>query len=74
MVRLFGASSSFPHGVLSALILHSLRSLGPPDPDGRLFLFVHGHGTMLVPVPRQPEPIYWYNVGYVACHHDDHDD
>eukprot|EP00949_MAST-11_sp_MAST-11-sp1_P000722 g722.t1 len=26
----------------------------------------HGHGTLLAPTPRQPESIYWYQVGCMA--------
>ena len=25
-----------------------------------------GHGTMLAPKPRQPESVYWYQVGCMA--------
>ena len=26
----------------------------------------HGHGSMLAPIPRQPEPMYFYSVGCMA--------
>ena len=27
-----------------------------------------GHGVMMEPVPRQPEPLYWYQVGcMIGC-------
>lgn len=29
---------------------------------------VEGHGTMLTPIPRQPESVYWYQVGcMIGC-------